>query len=226
MRTMSFSGSIQRRATSTAIAALALAGVLAAAGCETDPARQKANKAVGTLTDTKAELTAARGEVERATANLAKIEAKPAKLSPAFDDYKRSVAAVRRRSEIVNARVQDMRLRSAEYSNAWQNETQQISSPELRDVARARNERVSAQYQKVDASAQAVRAAYGPFLTQLDDVERYLANDLTYTGIDAAAPMFDTVRSSADELLRQIDKLQADLDATTARLSPTTTPTP
>jgi hypothetical protein len=226
MRKMNLSGSIQRRATSTAIAALALAGVLAAAGCESDPARQKANKAVATLTDTKAEIAAGRGEVERAVTNLGKLEAKPAKLTPAFNDFKASVAAVKRRSDIINSRVQDMRLRAAEYSNAWQNDAQQISSPELRDVAQARNERVTAQYEKVTASAQAVRDAYAPFITQLGDTERYLANDLTYNGIDAAAPMFDTVRSTADELLRRIDALSRDLDATSARLSPTTTPTP
>ena len=226
MRTMNLSKRLPSRTTPATLAAIALAGLLAAAGCASDPARQKANKAIGTLTDTRAEIVAGRAEVDRAVANLGKVEARPPKLTPAFNDYKASVAAVKRRAQIVKERVQDMRLRSAEYSNAWASDTQKLSSPELRDVAEARNQRVTAQYAKIDASAQALRDAYGPFITQLEDVERYLANDLTYSGVSAGAPMFGMVRSSADTLRQRIDQLTADLDATTARLSPTTTPVP
>lgn len=224
MRMLNASNLFRSRAASTSIAAIALAGLLVAAGCESDPGRQRSNKARSTMSDTRAEFVAGRGDVEKALMNLAKLQAKPANLTPTFHDYSDSVTAVQRRAQIVQRRVQDMRLNADAYSQGWSNDTSQISDPNLRDLTAAQNESARARFAKVDADAQDVRAAYDPFVTQLNDLQVYLSNLLTASSIDQASPIFDATRTRGQELLAKIDSLVAELDATQARISPTTTP--
>lgn len=209
--------------TLTTLAALA-ATTLVAAGCETDPGRQRTNKAISTLKDTRAEFVAGKADVSKATMRLGTLQAKPADLTPAFHDYQDSVAAVKRRAAVVQRRVQNMRLNADAYSQGWSTTAQEISDPSLRDLSAAQNEGARARFQKIDADAQEVRDAYDPFVTQLDDLEKYLSNLLTASSIDQAAPMFDSVRSRGNELTGKIDALIAEMDSTQNRLSPTTTP--
>lgn len=197
---------------------------MVATGCETDPARKRSNKAMATVDDTKAEFVAGKGDVEKALMNLAKLQAKPANLTPAFNDYKQSVANVKRRATVVQQRVQDMRLNAETYSQGWANSTQEISDPELRELTAAQNERARARFQKINTDAQAVRDAYDPFITQLNDLQVYLANLLTASSIDQASPIFDQTRARGTDLIGKIDALIAELDSTSARMSPTTKP--
>lgn len=209
--------------TRAALAALTLT-TLIAAGCESDPGRQRTNKTISTLKDTRAEFVSGKADVNKAMMRLGALQAKPADLTPAFHDYKDSITAVRNRAAIVQKRVQDMRLNADTYSQGWSTSAQEISDPSLRDLSAAQNERAKARFQKIDADAQEVRDAYDPFITQLDDLEKYLSNLLTASSIDQAGPMFDSVRTRGNELTGKIDALIAEMDSTQDRMSPTTTP--
>lgn len=190
------------------------------AGCASD--RAPAVKAVASLSDTRTELLAGRESVDAAVARLGEIEARPADLRPAYQNFKNAIEAVENRAEAVSDQVADMRERSADYRATWSEENARISDPGLRETADQRRQRVVDQYNEIDRGAQELRPAYDAFVKQLRDIETVLTNDLTYNGVEAARPGFESARSSAADLRQRIDSLVNDLDQTSTRLSPTT----
>jgi chromosome segregation ATPase len=205
---------------SSVSAALLLA---VAAGCAS-PERQPAVKAVGSLADTRTQLMGGKNDIDAVVAAVAELESRPANLTPAYNRYKSAVTAVEHRAETVGDQVRDMRSRSSEYRAKWSEENAQITDPSLRATADERRQRVAERYDKLDRDAQELRAAYDPFIAQLHDVQTVLANDLTYSGVDAARPGFDKVRSGADKLRSKVDSMIGELDDAQNRLSPTTKP--
>jgi chromosome segregation ATPase len=192
-------------------------------GCA-NPARQRSERAIASLDNTRAELNQGTAQVNDVLATLDQLESRPADLKPVFRKFVRQVDDLERQANSVSRRVRDMRVRSTDYSVAWQAENQTIANPDLRAAATQRVERVSDRYQQVDARAQEVRSAYDPFINELRDLETFLSNDLTYGGVNAAKPVFDTVRSRAAELKDRVADLVQELDETYSRLSPTTAP--
>lgn len=203
---------------------IVLVSTLILAGCA-NPARQRSERAISTLDSTRNELNAGTAQINDVLATLDQLEARPADLKPVYQKYVRQVNGLESRADAVSRRVRDMRARSADYSTGWQAEAQTIGNPELRAAATQRNERVSDRWNEIDSRAQDVRAAYDPFINELRDLETFLSNDLTYAGVSAARPVFDTVRSRAAELKERVSGLVRELDETYARLSPTTAPT-
>lgn len=195
-----------------------------AAGCAS-PERQPAVKAVGSLADTRAELVGGRSDIDAVVAALTEIESKPASLTPPYNRYKSAVAAVEKRAQTIGDQVRDMRSRASEYRAKWSEENAQITDPNLRATADERRQRVAERYDKLDADAQELRAAYDPFIAELHDVQTVLANDLTYGGVEAARPAFEKVRTGADTLRTKVDQMIHELDDAQMRLSPSTKPT-
>ena len=206
---------------STSVVATALMVLIT--GC-VSPERKPAVEAVSSLTDTRAELIAGRADIDQAVSAVGALEAQPEKLTPAYNAYKSAVARVERRADAVTKRVRDMRDRSNEYRTSWAEENAEISDPAIRATSQERRQRVMDHYAEVDRAAQELRPAYDPFIRQLRDLETLLANDLTYAGVQAARPAFETVRQNGNMLRDRIDAVIAELDEATMRLSPSTQP--
>ena len=208
--------------TRTAAAALALFAL--GTGC-VSPERKPAVTAISSLADTRSELVAGKTDIDDALVAIGELEARPANLTPPYNRYKDAVAAVGRRARAVSERVQDMRLRSADYRASWSQENAQITDATVRATAEERRERVASRYDSIDRDAQALRAAYDPFITKLRDLQTVLANDLTYPGIQSAKPAFDDIRVTATSLRSKVDAVVANIDESTMRLAPSTKPT-
>lgn len=202
---------------------MAVAATLALiiAGCAS-PARQRSQQAVASIENTRDEVSAGEKEIDQVLATLDKLEAQPANLTPVYSTFAAQVRDIEARATRVAARVRDMRVRAAAYSANWEVQNQTISDEQLRASAADRAEAVRERYGRIQNKAQEVRAAYDPFIDQLNDLKTFLANDLTYAGVRTAEPVFGTVRSRAAELKQRISDLVADLDEMSRRMSPTT----
>jgi chromosome segregation ATPase len=198
-------------------------GVLWNAGCA-NTERQPARRAVASIADTRAELVEGRQEIDDVVQTLNELEARPGDLRPVYARLRDQIDDIEDRADTVQKRVQDMRLRASEYRTTWQQDISQLNNNDLRTRAEDRRERIAERYADVDRQAQQVRASYSPFITELRDLESYLTNDLTYPGVQAAKPVMEGARISADELKMNIDALITSLDDASSRMSPTTAP--
>ena len=211
----------QRWAVRLSLAAITVA--VLGVGC-VSPERKPAVKAVASLADTRGELLAGRENLDEVSNAIVDLQSRPASLTPAYERYKDAVVNVERRARAVRERVQDMRMRSAEYRTSWSQENSEISDPGVRATAEERRQSVINKYSAIDSDAQELRAAYDPYITKLHDLQTVLANDLTYPGVNAAKPTLDEVRGDTADLRAEVDALINKIDDASMRLRPSSQP--
>jgi type IV pilus biogenesis protein CpaD/CtpE len=200
--------------------ALAVAAAALAAGCAKDEGRERSGKAVGTLKETRAELANASKQVDEVLAAASGVQSGQGDLKAAYDKYKKEVAQTEEAAQDSRKRAQDMRARSAEYQNKWQQEMSKVTNPDLKAAAQARAAKVRGRYEMISAKAQDARAAYEPFMTDLKDLQTYLSNDLTPAAVQAASPVFEKVNASGQVLKQKLAALRQELDDVAAEMSP------
>jgi len=204
-----------------------LCGMVSVNGCAPkDPARARSIKAVSSMETVRSELATARTDVDQAIAALKTLQGAQLDLTGPYATFRKEIVELQKSAAGVEARASDMRLRSAEYRTTWQEQTQQLTTPELRAAAEQRAARVAERYSTIETSYQSVADAYQPFITRLQEVRTYLSNDLTLAGVRAAAPAFERARTEGQSLLDQISALDSTLSETTSAMSPTATPAP
>ena len=197
-----------------------LLGCVLAVGCSSKGGGSTAEskKAVDSMRGTRQELVKAKQEVQQANASLDKLAA-GGDLQQTYSQFTREVADVKAGGDRARARAQDMRARGQQYVAKWEKEADQVSSPELKAGMEQRRAKVKQRYDEIKSTAQAARDAYDPYLRDLQDIQRALANDLTPGGVDAARGAISKAKAEGQTLQQRIDDLIAQLDEVSGSMS-------
>ena len=120
------------------------------------------------------------------------------------------------------ARVQTMQATSKDYFGGWQADVTSIGNESLRKQAQKRLDVVRKDYNKTVVSLQEASEKFKPFLSNLDDVQKALANDITPGGIKAirgtasdANYNLKKVRSAIFDALEQMEDMEKTLSPKT-----------
>lgn len=192
----------------------------AAAGCSSDPGRERATKTVSSLETTRDRVGDARKQVDKTLASANAIQAGQGDLSKLYNQYKSDVAKLELQATEARERAADMQARRTEYQQKWAQQSAQMTSPELKAAAEARAAKVRQRWDGITTKAAAVREAYGPFDKTLKELQAYLSNDLTREGVTAASAMFTKINTDGNNLNAKLDDLAAELSAVAGSMSP------
>jgi chromosome segregation ATPase len=193
-------------------------------GCATDKGRERSGKAVSSVADTRMAVLDADKEVKQSLDAIAKLEAAPNDLLPAFNAYKTEVRDVKKQAANVRSAAADMRQRAAIYRSAWRAESETLSNEALKESAEARQKRIEERFDRVNQHYTELDAAFGPYIADLDDIQTFLSNDLTFNGVKAASPAIEKARKDGETLRAKLAEMTQVLENTKDALSPTTTP--
>jgi hypothetical protein len=200
------------------IAALAIG----LAGCASTPVERKEQTAES-LSDTKHEMAAVRARIDDTLASLEQlVNASPPDLQKAYARYARNVDGMRAEAQAMERRANDLRRRGTEYLTGWQRTQREVQDPQLRALSQERREQVAGNLADVNASFLAVRDAFSPFLTDLEDVRKVIGNDLTATGVSTVRNT-EVVRNAyahGVEVANQLDTAIAEFDELARSLAP------
>jgi len=114
-------------------------------------------------------------------------------LRPAYDAYCAEVAKTEAAATVTHTRVQWMAGDGRKYFQDWQNTVNGIANESLRKKALKRLDAAKSSYDKVEASMQEAGEKFRPFLSDLSDIQKALATDVTPGGVKAIR---STVRSA------------------------------
>ena len=122
------------------------------------------------------------------------------------------------------ARVQTMQAASKSYFEGWQADLTGISNESLRKNAQKRLDAVRRSYDQSIVSLSAAAERFKPFLSNLDDVQKALANDVTPGGVKAirgtasdANFNLKKVRSSIFDAIKELESMEKALSPETNR---------
>ncbi len=141
-------------------------------------------------------------------------------LRPAYNTYCSEVAKTDASATLTRARVLWMAGDGRKYFQDWQDTVNGIAKESLRKQAQKRLDSVKTSYDKVDASLQLAGEKFKPFLSDLTDIQKVLATDITAGGVKAIK---STVRSAnwnhqfvnkaIKSALKEMDKMEKALSS-------------
>ena len=210
------SGPTRRSSLSVVMIVSALMGALGCSSGGEDKktaGEERAGAAVSGLKETRAELAAAKGQLEKTLAAMNAMRDGQGTLPTEFATYNAELKKTEEHAAKVRARAADMRARASEYQTKWRQEVSNIDDPTLRAAANSRAEKVRERYDGITAKANETRAAYEPFMKQLKGVQTYLSNDLTAAGVQSAGDVFDRATANGKTVSERIDAVIAELDS-------------
>ena len=106
-------------------------------------------------------------------------------LRPAYNGFVAEVDKTKAAAEETRKRVQWMGSDGRQYFRDWQKTVDSISNASLKKKAQKRLDSVNESYGKVETSLQEAANKFRPFLSDLDDIQKALASDVTPAGVKA-----------------------------------------
>ncbi len=127
------------------------------------------------------------------TALNALTKQKEGDLRPAYNTYCAEVTKTEAAATWTRTRIQWMAGDGRKYFQDWQNTVNGITNESLRKSAQKRLDTVQKSYDKVATSLQLAGEKFKPFLSDLADIQKALATDVTSGGVKSIK---STVRSA------------------------------
>jgi len=202
-------------------AVLVLTGLALAVGCSSNSKGERTEegtKTVESLRSVRQNIKQAPKEVDKVIASLNAMSG-GGDLKTTYATYSKQVDALEASGERARKRSQAMRSNADQYIARWEEEANQFQSPELREGMQQRRESVRENFTKIRTAAQSAREAYTPFLRNLQEIERALANDLTPAAVRTIQPAIDKSKADGEVLKQRLAALDAELDRVAGEMS-------
>jgi hypothetical protein len=113
------------------------------------------------------------------------------------------------------ARVTRMEADGLKYFGGWQKEVDSIANESLRKKAQKRLNAAKSSYDKVSVALSKGAEKFNPFLSDLTDIQKTLANDVTPAGVKAIRSTvtsanwnFKYVNNAVNDALKEMEKME------------------
>jgi hypothetical protein len=214
---------ICQRSLSTQLAA-SLAFSILCLGCS-GPSYRPAESNVSSARTVRQSLDDSKKNVNGVLAALSDISAQAgADPRPAYDRFTAEIAGLKKARDSVKSNAEDMRARSKQYFDAWKADMEAMQSPEIRAKAAESEQKAREAFASIQSKGDEAKAAYEPFLSTVEDLNKYLRNSLNPQGIATVKDSMDKAKSLGGTLLGKIDAVIAELDRMANALSATPSP--
>ncbi len=180
-----------------------------------------ADKVGASIAEFRDEIVNIKKEVDTTMAALDKIvttaAADPRK---AFKDFDKAVPQIDDAAKKAKKRGEDIKARGQAYFQAWEKELASVNNAEIRQLAEERKAKLQATFGSIRTSMGPVRDQFNTWLADLKDLQKYLSNDLTIGGIDAAKELIGKAKTEGQGVQQSLDKVIAELNTIVATLTP------
>jgi hypothetical protein len=203
------------------LAALAVGANMLLSGCGTTSGYQQADKTGAGIADFRDELVNGKKAIDGTMKALGEI-ATTATTDPrkAFEKYSKAVANLESTAEKVKKRGEAMKAQGAAYFKQWEAELAQVNNPEIRKLAETRKAKLQGTFDNIRKYTEPLKTQFAPWMSTLKDLQKYLGNDLTIAGVDAAKSLFIKATNEGLEVQKSMDALLAELNTVSATITP------
>ena len=135
-----------------------------------------------------------------------------------FDAYTDNVAKLDHEGKKTIRHMDEMKTRSKEYFAEWEKQGDTFTNPQIRELSEERRTRLANIYAQVPAAGVGIKGAYLAYLTDLKEIQMFLSNDLTPSGIEAIDPVAkktvqdrEVLKASLAPVLSALDDIKVEL---------------
>ena len=99
-------------------------------------------------------------------------------------------------------------------------ELAEVRNETIRNLAVTRKAKLKDAFNTIAKVAEPLKAQFDPWMSDLKDLQKYLANDLTLAGVDSAKALIAKTRADGVQVQKSLDDLIAELNTVAATLTP------
>jgi hypothetical protein len=188
-------------------------------GCATTGSK-RAERATSSMRDTKDELVLTKDQVKATMTSLNTLVGQPGTdLGTQYKQFVREVKNTDKRATTLRKQTERMNAQSGSYFDTWQTELETIQNPDIRKRSEERRAKAFDSYKKIDTAVQAANESLVPFISDLQDIQRYLGNDLTAQGIAAISDVVKKTNTNAETVEKKLDAAIAEIDRVAGEMS-------
>lgn len=202
-------------------ALIAAGAALLLNGCGSTKGYKQADKTGAGIASFRDEIGKGKEAIDATMKGLSDIAAS-ANTDPrkAFEQFSKAVSNLESTANKIKSRSESMKEKGNTYFTQWEQELAQVSNPEIRALAEQRKAKLRETFDNVKKYTEPLKAQFDPWMSNLKDLEKYLANDLTIAGVDAAKPLFTKTTDEGIEVQKSMDGLMAELNTIAATITP------
>lgn len=198
-----------------------LAAAALSAGCGTTSGYKQADKTGEGIAEFREEIVNGKKAIDDTMKSLDAV-AVSATTDPrkAFEQYSKNVAKLESAAAKARKRSQDMKDQGKAYFAQWEKQLAEVQNAEIRNLAAQRKAKLQETFDSIKKVAEPLKAQFDPWMSNLKDLEKYLANDLTIAGVDAAKGLFAKTKAGGLDVQKSLDALLAELNTVSATITP------
>jgi hypothetical protein len=191
------------------------------AGCGTAAGYKHADKTGAGIAEYRDEVIHVKRAVDVTLRSMDQIEiAADTDPRKAFEKFSGNLAALESAAVKAEKRGQDMKAQGKAYFAQWETQLAQLQNPQIKQLAEERKAKLWDAFDSIKKVAEPLKAQFDPWLSDVNDLQKYLNNDLTIAGVDAAKSQFVKTKADGLEVEKSMDALVAELNSIAAALTP------
>ena len=200
---------------------LAAGAALLLTGCGTTSGYKQADKTGAGIAEYRDEITKGKIAIDATMKSLGDV-ASTANTNPrkAFEQFTKDVDNLESTAADIRKRAQGRKEKGDAYFTQWEQQLSQVNNPEIRSLAEQRKAKLRETFENVRKYTEPLKAQFDPWMSNLKDLEKYLGNDLTIAGVEAAKPLFTKTQDEGLEVQKSMDGLMAELNTIAATITP------
>jgi hypothetical protein len=176
--------------------------ILVLSGCATS-GRERATETTTSMRAVENDYQQALVQIDETNASLEDlVRPQQEDKKKAFDAYTKNVTEMEKLGQQLAIHTEKMRTQSADYLAEWENA---YTNPEIRALSEQRRVEVSQIYATIPEASVGIKGALKSYLSDIKEIQLYLANDLTPRGIDAIRPVARKAVVDGDNLKETIN---------------------
>lgn len=149
-------------------------------------------------------------ETENALDNVSNAT-NDSEIQEAYNTFSDDVSRTIEMKEQLNNLVEEMRSTSRQYISEWQSQAESYDNDQLRRGSEERRQELSQAFNSVMDNSGDVSRTLETYISDIEEIESYLSNDLTVDAVQAVYSLTENVDQSGESVRQAINRMQSSL---------------
>lgn len=130
----------------------------------------------------------------------------------AFDLYSDEASKIKKMEQGFARHAAQMESSGKAYFEEWDKNGNQYDNPEIQARSEERRAELGNTYDKIAQRNVGVKEAFKTYVSDVNEIEEFLSNDLTSEGVESINPIAEEVVNNGSHLKRELQNLQSAIE--------------
>ncbi|MBP3193985.1 DUF2959 family protein [Natronogracilivirga saccharolytica] len=133
-------------------------------------------------------------------------------LNRAFDLFSENASKTKRMERDFAKHAREMEEAGKAYFEKWDKNGQQYDNPDIQARSDERRAELAETYDKIAQNNVGVKEAFKEYVSDINEIEQFLSNDLTRNGIESITSISNNVSDNGAQLKSELQRLQSAIE--------------